>query len=102
MGSIGYTCRTIEGSARYNYVFDDCSSAEGGIYLRQGQANNPCRTVLALRGVSVFDQAILLLPCWTNNHCSRPGLNVVIKHYWPSFPPPLYTRHFLSSVCNFQ
>ena len=37
----------------------------------------------------VFYQAVLLLPCWTNNHCPRPGLNVVIKHYWPSFPPPL-------------
>src|SRR6218665_3376207 len=48
--------------------------------------NNPCSTVQALRGV-VFDQAVLLLPCWTNNHCPRLGLNVVIKHYWHSFPP---------------
>src|SRR6218665_876289 len=38
-------------------------------------------TVQALREVFVFDQAVLLLPCWTNNHCPRPGLNVVIKSY---------------------
>ena len=74
--------------SRAVYVFDDCSSAEGGICLWWGQANNPCSTVQALRGVSVFDQAVLLLPCWSNNHCPRPGLNVVIKQYWPSFPPP--------------
>ena len=68
---------------RAAYVFDDCSSTEGGtcIYLWWGQANNPCSTVQALRGVSVFKQAGLLLPCWTNNHCPKPGLNVVIKHY---------------------
>src|SRR6218665_283024 len=36
-------------------------------------------TVQALREVSVFDQALLLLPCWTNNHYPRPGLIVVIK-----------------------
>src|SRR6218665_1124993 len=35
----------------------------------------------SFEGVSVFDKAILLLNCWTNNHCPRPGLNVVIKPY---------------------
>jgi len=59
-------------------VFDDCSSAEGDICLWWGQANNPCSTVQALRGVSVFDQAVLLLPCY---HYPRPVLNVVIKPY---------------------
>src|SRR6218665_1502198 len=57
MGSIGHPC-----SSRFRavYIFDDCSNAERG---------------------SVFDQAILLLPCWANNHYPRPGLNVVIKPY---------------------
>jgi len=45
------------------------------------QANNPCSTVQALRGVSVFDQAVLLLYCWTNNHYPSPGLNLVINPY---------------------
>src|SRR6218665_3299387 len=35
----------------------------------------------SFQGVSVFDKAILLLNCWTNNHCPRPGLYVVIKPY---------------------
>src|SRR6218665_813765 len=59
MGSIGHPCRTIQGSARYLSLM----------------------TVQALRGASVFDQAVLVLPCWTNNHCPRLGLNVVIKPY---------------------
>jgi len=45
------------------------------------QANNPCSTVQALRGVSVFDQAVLLLPCLTKNCYPRPGLKVVINPY---------------------
>src|SRR6218665_3512087 len=77
------------------YVFDDCSSAEGGIYLRRGQANNPCSTVQALRGVSVFDQAVLLLLCWTNNHCSRPGLNVVIQTLLALLPTASIDKAFL-------
>src|SRR6218665_2531461 len=84
-------------------VFDDCSRAEArptthAVLFFEGGI---CLQYCTLRRVYVFDQAVLLLPCWTNNHCPRPGLNVVIKHYWPSYPPPLYTRHFLSSVCNF-
>src|SRR6218665_1604142 len=38
----------------------------------------PMQYFQALRGVSLFDQAVLLLPCWTNNQCLRPELNVVI------------------------
>src|SRR6218665_3582654 len=41
----------------------------------------PMQCCSSFEGVSVFDQAVLLLPCWTNNHCPRPGLNVVIKPY---------------------
>src|SRR6218665_3447037 len=59
MGSIGHPCSTIQGSAQYLSLM----------------------TVQALREVSVLDQAVLLLPCWTNNHYPRPGLNVVIKPY---------------------
>src|SRR6218665_132131 len=54
---IGHPCSTIQGSTRYLSLM----------------------IVQALRQVSVFDQAVLLLPCWTNNHYPRPGLNVVIK-----------------------
>jgi len=58
IGSIkGHPCSTIQGSTWYLSVM----------------------TVQALRQVSVFDQAVLLLPCWTNNRYPRPGLNVVIK-----------------------
>src|SRR6218665_1402482 len=53
MGSIGHPCRTIQGPAPYLSFM----------------------TVQALRG------GLLLLPCWTNNLCLRPGLNVVIKPY---------------------
>src|SRR6218665_2638703 len=59
MSSIGHPCSTIQGSAQYLSLM----------------------TVQALREVSVFDQTVLLLPCWTNNHFPRPGLNVVIKPY---------------------
>ena len=59
MSSIGHPCNTIQGSAQYLSLM----------------------TVQALREVFVFDQAVLLLPYWTNNHYPRPGLNVVIKPY---------------------
>src|SRR6218665_1465849 len=55
MGSIGHLCSTIQGSTWYLSLM----------------------TVQALREVSVFDQAVLLLPC--HHHYPRPGLNVVIK-----------------------
>src|SRR6218665_1282023 len=91
MGSIGHPCRTIQGSARYMSLMTVQALRELSVMrlrevsvMRPG--NNPCSTVQALREV-VFDQAVLLLPCWTNNHCPRLGLNVVIKHYWHSFPP---------------
>ena len=86
MGSIGHPCRTIQGPTRYLPLM---TVQALGMYLsvrRPGQ--QPMQYCSSFEGVSVFDQAVLL-PCWTNNHCPRPGLNVVIKHYWPSFPPPL-------------
>jgi len=43
--------------------------------IRPGQ--QPMQYCSGFEGVSVFDQAVLLLPCWTNNHCPRSGLNVV-------------------------
>jgi len=59
MGSTGHPCSTIQGLAQHLSLV----------------------TVQALGEVSVFDQAVLLSPCWTNNHYPRPGLNVVIKPY---------------------
>jgi|SRR6218665_1038811 len=59
MGFIGHSGSTIQGSVR------DLS----------------LMTVQVLREVSVFDQTVLLLPCWTNNHYPRLRLNVVIKPY---------------------
>src|SRR6218665_2362721 len=105
-----FTCHGLYRPPMQNYLrfravsvfFDDCSSAEGGIQLSIWPGQQPMQHCSSFEGVSLFDQAVLLLPCWTNNHCLRPGLNVVIKHYWPSFPLPLKTRHFLSLVCNFQ
>src|SRR6218665_496443 len=46
-----------------------------------GPGQQPMQYCSSAEGVSVFDQAVLLLPCYTNNHFPRPGLNVVIKPY---------------------
>src|SRR6218665_4054199 len=54
--------------------------------MRPGQ--QPMQYCSSFEGVPVFDQAVLLLPCWTNNHCPRPGLNVVIKPYKLGLLPP--------------
>src|SRR6218665_1245738 len=35
--------------------------------MRPGQ--QPMQYCSSFEGVSVFGQAVLLLPCWTNNHC---------------------------------
>ena len=60
-------------------------------------------TVQALREVSVFAQAVLLLPCWTNNHYPRPGLNVVIKPYKMALLPTASTdKAFLVIVMQFS
>src|SRR6218665_1962208 len=99
MGSIGHPCRTIQGSALY--VFDDCLSAEGGIYLCWGQANNPCSTVQALRGVYVFDQAVLLLPCWTNNYC-QAWIESGNKTLLALLPTASIDRAFLVSGMQFS
>src|SRR6218665_3954902 len=107
MGSIGHPCRTIQGSVRHPSLMtvqalrkvSICDEVRRGerdpVVLGSGQ--QPRQYCSSFEGVYVFDQAVLLFPCWTNNHCPRPGLNLIIKHYWPSFPPPLQTRHFLSS-----
>src|SRR6218665_1193791 len=82
MGSIGHPCRTIQGPAR-------CISLMTVQALRDVSICDEAKpTTLAalfklLRGVFVFDQAVLLLPCWTNNHCPRSGLNVVIQTIGP-------------------
>src|SRR6218665_3340822 len=103
MVSISHPCRTIQGSVRHPSLMTIQALRKVSICdeVRQywqhyctvlystGSTGNPGSTVQALRGVYIFDQAVLLLPCWTNNHCPRPGLNVVIKHYWPSFLLPL-------------
>src|SRR6218665_3037563 len=47
-------------------------------------------TVQTLREVTVFDQAVFLLHCWTNNHYPRPGLNVVLKPYKLDLRPTAY------------
>src|SRR6218665_2598544 len=73
MGSIGHPCRTIQGSARY------LSSLMTVQALRMRPSQQPMQYCSRFEGVSVFDQAVLLLPCWTNNHCPRPELNVVIQ-----------------------
>src|SRR6218665_1371656 len=67
------------------------------------QANNPCSTVQALRRVSGFDQAVLLLPCWTNNRFPRPGLNGVINPYkLAHFPTASVDKAFLVIVMQFS
>src|SRR6218665_1729178 len=67
------------------------------------QANNACSTVQALRAVSVFSQAVLLLPCWANNHYPRPGLNVVINPYKLALlPTASRDKAFLVIVMQFS
>src|SRR6218665_3164724 len=57
----------------------------------------------ALRGVYVFDQAVLLLPCWANNHYPRPGLNVVINPYKLALlPTASRNKAFLVIVMQFS
>src|SRR6218665_2554299 len=76
MGSIGHPCRTIQGSARYlSSLMTVQALREVSIWPGQ----QPMQYCSRFGGLSVFDQAVLLLPCWTNNHCPRPGLNVVIQ-----------------------
>ena len=53
----------------------------------------------SFEGVSVFDQAVLLLPCWTNNNCPRPGLTVVIK-LLALLPTASIDKAFLVMVCK--
>ena|SRR6218665_1511412 len=78
MGTTGHPCSTIQGSAQYLSLTTVQMLREASVFSSLDQANNPCSTVQALRGVSVFDRADL---CWTNNHYPRPVLNVVVNHY---------------------
>src|SRR6218665_1813368 len=55
----------------------------------------PMQCCSSFEGVSVFDQAVLLLPCWTNNHCPRPGLNVVIQTLLALLPTTSMDKAFL-------
>ena len=74
-GSIGHPCRTIQGSARYLFSLMTVQALRE-LSIWPGQ--QPMQDCSSFEGVSLFDQALFLLPCWTNNHCLRPGLNVVI------------------------
>ena len=47
--------------------------------MRPGQ--QPMQYCSSFEGVSAFDQAVLLLPCWTSYLDPRPGLKVVVKPY---------------------
>ena len=87
MGSIGRPCRTIQGSVRHPSLITACSSAEEGIYMWWGQANNP--------GSSSFEGGICLwsrcssIASLDQQSLSQAWIECIIKHYWPSFPPPL-------------
>src|SRR6218665_377426 len=100
MGSMGHPCRTIQGSV---WHLSSLMTVQG---LRElsicDEANNPCSTVQDLRGVSVFDQAVLLLPCWTNNHCPRSGLNVVIQTLLALLPTTSIDKAFLVIAMQFS
>ena len=67
MGSIGHPCSTIQGSMQYLSLM-----TPGPFSINSfDQANNPCSTVQVLRGYPSFDQAVLLLPCWTIHSLSQ-------------------------------
>src|SRR6218665_539443 len=55
----------------------------------------PMQYCSSFEGVYVSDQAVLLLPCWKNNHCLRPGLNVVIKTLLALLPTASIDKAFL-------
>src|SRR6218665_1965106 len=88
MGFICHLCRSIQGSARYLPLMTVQEVREVSL-CHEARPTTVVQYCSSFEGVYIFDQAVLLLPCWTNNHCPRPGLNMVIKHYWPSFPLPL-------------
>src|SRR6218665_1980761 len=81
MGSIGHPGRIIQGSLRHMSLMTVQALREVSIC----DDNNPCSTVQALRG---YLPLIKLFFCYLVG--PRPGLNLVIKHCWPSFPPPLF------------
>src|SRR6218665_254458 len=74
-------------------VFEDCSRE---VYIcDEARPTTHADTPSSFEGVSVFDEAVLLLPCWTNNHCSRPGLNVVIQTLLALLPTVSIDKAFL-------
>ena len=57
----------------------------------------------SFEGISVFSQAVLVLPCWANNHYPRPGLNVVINPYKLALlPTASRDKAFLVIVMQFS
>src|SRR6218665_231352 len=86
MGSIGHPCRTIQGSVRHPYLMI--------LYvMRSGQ--QPRQYCSSFEGVYVFDQAVLLLHCWTNNHCPRPGIECGNKTLLALLPTASIDKAFL-------
>src|SRR6218665_3015870 len=57
---------------------------------------HPCSTVQgSAQYLSLMKKAVVLLPCWTNNHYPMPGLNVEINLYKLALlPTPLQTSRF--------
>src|SRR6218665_3734774 len=103
MGSIGHPCRTIQGSVRYFSLMTVQALREVSICDEARPTTHAVLTVQALRGVSVsFDQAVLLLPCWTNNHCPRPGLTVVIQTLLALLPTASIDKAFLVISMQFS
>src|SRR6218665_2256008 len=69
--------------------------------MRPGQ--QPMQYCSSFEGVSVFGQAVLLLPCWANNHYPRTGLNVVINPYKLALlPTASIDKAFLVIVTQFS
>src|SRR6218665_1214790 len=79
MGFIGHPCRPLFDS-RFRAALSLMTVLAPAWSIPVNRpGNNPCSTLQAFRGVSVFSQAALLLLCWANNHYPRPGLKVVIN-----------------------
>jgi len=81
MGSIGRPCSTIQGSMLYLSLTTVQALREVSVCDDTRPFYLVAPDQQPMQSCSSFDQAILLLPCWTNNHYPRPGLNVVIKPY---------------------
>jgi len=119
MGSMSHPGSTIQSSVRYLSLMRPCPFSITSL----DQANNPCSTVQALKGVSVFDEtrpfylvvqalrgiclwwdhALRLLPRWTYNNYLRPGLNMVINpNKLALLPTASIDKSFLVIVMQFS